>query len=222
MAELIAMTLFVYVGCGAAVSSQSMLGLNPEDTRSNSFLVAVALAFGIGISVLAYAIAPVSGGHINPAVTFAFMLLKGINPILGLLYIAAQCVGAVLGAALVYGTFASNQLMTLSGEKTPPFMLGVNGVSPGVPVGSGFLGELMGTYLLVFTVMMTAVYRHVSAQVKVGRAGKGIYFSDIVSLCKLLKFSFGAEYCLQHCSDCHWLVRLFGTRGAHPHHWMWY
>ena len=166
-AEFIAMTLFVYVGCGAAVSSQAMLGLNPEDTRSNTFLVAVALAFGIGISVLAYAIAPISGGHINPAVTFAFMLLKGIGPILGLLYIAAQCVGAVLGASLVYGTFASNQLMTLSGEKTPPFMLGVNGVSPGVPVGSGFLGELMGTYLLVFTVLMTAVYRHVSTHKRV-------------------------------------------------------
>jgi glycerol uptake facilitator-like aquaporin len=139
-----------------------MLGLNPEDTRSNTFLLAVAMAFGIGISVLAFAIAPISGGHINPAVTFAFVLLKGLNPILGLMYVAAQCVGAVLGAALVYGTFASSQLEHLSGSRTPPFMLGVNLVSPGIPVGSGFLGEMMGTLFLVFTVLMTAVYKHVS------------------------------------------------------------
>jgi glycerol uptake facilitator-like aquaporin len=162
MAEFIATALFVYVGCGAAVASQTMLGLDGSDSRSNSFLVVVALAFGLGISVLAYGIAPVSGGHINPAVTFALMVLGQMRIVLGMLYVAAQLVGAVLGAALVYGTFAAQELKLISGEETPPFLLGMNSVAPAISYGSAFLGEAMGTFLLVFTVLMTAVYKHVS------------------------------------------------------------
>lgn len=78
----------------------------------------------------------------NPAVTFAFMLLSDLNPVLGMLYVLAQCLGAMLGASLVYGTLASHQLETLDGDQTatPPFLLGVNSVTPGIPVGSAFLG----------------------------------------------------------------------------------
>ena len=160
VAEFIATTLFVYVGCGTAVSSQSILALDSTDTRSNTYLLAVAAAFGVGNAVLAYATTPISGGHINSAVTLAFVLLGDLNPLLGVQYVIAQCVGAILGASLVYGTFASNQLETLDGPKSPPFLLGVNSVTTGIPVGSAFLGELMGTFLLVFVVLMTAAYKH--------------------------------------------------------------
>jgi glycerol uptake facilitator-like aquaporin len=163
LAEFIGTTLFVYVGCGAAVASQSMLGLNPTDTRDNTFLVGTALAFGIAYSVLVYAVGPISGGHLNPAVTMAYLLLGEMHPILAAAYVMVQTFGAILGSALVFGTFASNKLEHLGGTHAPAFRLGMNMVSAGIPVGSAFLGELMGTLLLVFTVLMTAVYRHVSA-----------------------------------------------------------
>ena len=78
VAELLAMAMFVIVGCGTVVSSQSLAAFDPNSSLDNSFLTAVALAFGIGIVVLAYSIAPISGAHINPAVTFSFMLLGEI------------------------------------------------------------------------------------------------------------------------------------------------
>jgi len=149
LAEFIAMTLFVFVGCGAAVSSQAKDG--------DSFLVVVALAFGIGISVLAYTIAPISGGHINPAVTFAFMILGKMKLIEGLQYIVVQFLGAMFGAVLLWGSTDSSAF--ISGSVKTPFDLGANGVNSYISVASGFLVEAIGTYLLVWTVMMTAVHK---------------------------------------------------------------
>lgn len=102
-AEFIAMTLFVFVGCGTAVSSQAMRGFNEETTLDNTFLTAVSLAFGIGIAVLAYGIAPISGGHINPAVTTSFMILGKMDVVTGMIYIVSQFSGAMLGAAILWG-----------------------------------------------------------------------------------------------------------------------
>jgi len=161
VAEFVAMTLFVWVGCGTAVSAQAMLGFNPADTNDNTFLTAVAIAFGFGITVLAYTIAPISGGHINPAVTFAFVLLGDMTPMKGALYVLSQCLGALLGAAMVWGTTASGTLMDLDGDgdEAPPFLIGANTVQSALPLGCAFLGECVGTFLLVWTVLMTAVYR---------------------------------------------------------------
>lgn len=153
LAEFFATTLFVWVGCGTAVASLTLSTVN--DRVDNTFLTAVALAFGIGIAVLAYSIAPISGGHINPAVTFAFVLLGDFPLVKAAWYIAAQCLGAILGAALVYGSMLSQE-ETIS---NPPFLLGSNSVSPNLPVGSAFLAEAMGTFLLVWTVLMTAVHK---------------------------------------------------------------
>lgn len=131
-----------------------MFSFDPENPQDNSFLTAVAFAFGLVIAVLAYTIAPISGGHINPAVTFAFVLLGDMKITTGLMYVGIQCLGAVLGAALVWGSTAWR-----IGEDTPPFLLGVNQLHPDISQGSAFLGEAMGTFVLVWTVMMTAVYK---------------------------------------------------------------
>lgn len=61
IAEFFAMTLFVWIGCGTAVSTQSILALNPASVQDNTFHVSVSLAFGIAIAVLVYTIAPISG-----------------------------------------------------------------------------------------------------------------------------------------------------------------
>lgn len=176
-AEFFATTLFVWAGCGAAVATNRW-------TESGSFfdagaLVSIALAFGLTISVLAYSIGHISGGHINPAVTLAFMLLQLKSVVGGLLYMVAQCLGGIVGAFLVWGCNASitehcniddavgaqerisgvcSASLLPNGEYGPAFGLGANGVGPRTTNGCAFLLELMGTFLLVFTVLHAAVH----------------------------------------------------------------
>jgi MIP family channel proteins len=157
--EFVATTLFVYVGCGVAVSTQAFSAFDPDTKLDNDFLLAVSIAFGFAISILAYSVAPISGGHINPAVSFAFFILKDLPLIDFISYLFAQCCGATLGAALVWGSFASPKLEDAS-ESSPPYLVGSNFVHQEIPLGSAFLGEMMGTFLLVWTVLMTAVSVH--------------------------------------------------------------
>jgi glycerol uptake facilitator-like aquaporin len=114
-AEFVGVALFVWVGCGTAVSSQSILTLNPESAQQNAFLASVALAFGIAIMVLIYGIAPISGGHLNPAVTMAFVMLGKMDVVTGLRYVVSQCLGSIFGAGLVWGSTASTVIEEFSG-----------------------------------------------------------------------------------------------------------
>eukprot|EP00543_Licmophora_paradoxa_P014826 CAMPEP_0202464446 /NCGR_PEP_ID=MMETSP1360-20130828/61984_1 /ASSEMBLY_ACC=CAM_ASM_000848 /TAXON_ID=515479 /ORGANISM="Licmophora paradoxa, Strain CCMP2313" /LENGTH=119 /DNA_ID=CAMNT_0049087753 /DNA_START=1 /DNA_END=357 /DNA_ORIENTATION=- len=63
--------------------------------------------------------------------------------------------GAMLGAAILWGCSDSSVLK--NGDE-PPYLLGSNFVASDYPLGSAFLIEVMGTFLLVWTVMMTAVH----------------------------------------------------------------
>ena len=178
------MTLFVWVGCSTAVAAQAMQILNPGSTNDNTMLTAVSLAFGLGIAVLIYTIAPISGGHINPAVTLAFVVLGQMEIGTALMYIFSQCMGAVLGSLLVWGTTASQVLMDLEGDgegKTPPFLIGSNSVHPGLPLGSAFLGETLGTFVLVWTVLMTAVHKKsIAANIAPIAIGWSVMLSHLV------------------------------------------
>eukprot|EP00339_Tiarina_fusa_P006797 CAMPEP_0117047178 /NCGR_PEP_ID=MMETSP0472-20121206/32611_1 /TAXON_ID=693140 ORGANISM="Tiarina fusus, Strain LIS" /NCGR_SAMPLE_ID=MMETSP0472 /ASSEMBLY_ACC=CAM_ASM_000603 /LENGTH=277 /DNA_ID=CAMNT_0004759793 /DNA_START=42 /DNA_END=875 /DNA_ORIENTATION=+ len=158
-AEFVAMTLFVFVGCGTAVSSQAIDVFNNAEGTSSGFLIATSLAFGIGISVLAYTIAPVSGGHINPAVTTSLLLIGEIDAFTAAAYVVTQFVAAAFGAALVWGCMADQTLKDTQ-DDAPPFLLGSNTVTADLPLGSAFLIEVMGTFLLVWTVCMTAVSKN--------------------------------------------------------------
>mmetsp|Transcript_20207 Transcript_20207/g.35579 ORF Transcript_20207/g.35579 Transcript_20207/m.35579 type:complete len:301 (-) Transcript_20207:146-1048(-) len=155
-AEFVAMTLFVWIGCGTAVSSQSIDVIKDSQGTYAAFLLTTSLAFGTAIAVLAYSIAPVSGGHINPAVTTSLLLLGEIPILDAAAYIATQFVAAILGAALVWGTMKHSIVEDVQGGN-PPFLVGVNTVDSGISIGAAFLLEFLGTFLLVWTVCMTAV-----------------------------------------------------------------
>jgi MIP family channel proteins len=92
-AETLGTMLFVFLGAGSVVMNAATGGgLGP---------LGIGLAHGIGMAVIVSATMSISGGHMNPAVTFAIALAGKIDWRSATAYVVAQLVGAVLGAALV-------------------------------------------------------------------------------------------------------------------------
>ncbi|VAI35243.1 unnamed protein product [Triticum turgidum subsp. durum] len=85
-----------------------------------------------------------AGGHINPAVTFGLFVGRKLSLVRTVLYIVAQCLGAICGAGMVKG-IAGASYETLGG--------GANSVADGVSVGAGLGAEIAGTFVLVYTVL---------------------------------------------------------------------
>ena len=147
LAELIATLLFVFVGAGTVVVVTGVIDAKPE--ADAAALTAIALAHGLAIALLVAATAKISGGHINPAVTFGAVITGRMKLSTGVLYVAGQLVGAVIGALLleaaVVGQFEGNlgahalNLEVLDGE------------------GAGLMVEAVLTFVLVFTVFATAM-----------------------------------------------------------------
>src|SRR5215813_6757244 len=88
-AELIGTFVLVFGGCGSAVLAGEKIGF-----------LGVSLAFGLTLLTMAYAIGPISGCHINPAVTVGLVLSKKCDPRDVAGYIGAQIIGGILAAAL--------------------------------------------------------------------------------------------------------------------------
>ena len=86
LAEFIVTLLFVFLGAGSVVVSGGL----PNGDLDAARLGIIAVAHGLAIAILAYATANISGGHINPAVTFAAWMTNKISAARGLMFIAAQ------------------------------------------------------------------------------------------------------------------------------------
>lgn len=139
-AELIGTALLVVVGVGVAVLAP---GVGP---------LGIALAFGLVLTVLAYTIGPVSGCHINPAVTLGMALVGRIPARRAVGYFIAQIVGAIVGAGIVLAMANSR-----AGYSQAVNGLGTNGWGGHSPGGYGFTAaaivEILLTALLVLTVL---------------------------------------------------------------------
>ena len=129
-AEFVGTLVLVLFGCGAAV-----LGPAPFDQ------LAVSLAFGFAIVAMAYGIGPVSGCHVNPAVSLAAFVAGRMSAKDMVGYWAAQFLGAIAGAFLL-------SLIAKTGVEN----LGQNGWGP------GYLGEYGMHAALIFEVVMTAIF----------------------------------------------------------------
>lgn len=158
MAEFIGTFVLVLGGVGAAVLAGDRIGF-----------LGVSFAFGLSLLAMVYAIGPISGCHVNPAVTVGLSLAGKFENkhILG--YIVAQCLGAVLAAGvvlLIAKGIPGGYQASISG-------LGSNGyglASPeGYGAGAAFLAEVMLTFLLVLTVLGAT-----DAKAPVGFAGLAI------------------------------------------------
>ena len=124
IAEFIGAFTLIFIGAGAILTAGS---------TSTSDLLLVALAHGLAIGVMVSALAHVSGGHFNPAVTFGALVSRQISPRLAVVYWVAQLLGGLGGALALAGVFPASIWQ--------PYHLGTptlgNTVSLGWDVGIG-------------------------------------------------------------------------------------
>jgi MIP family channel proteins len=139
-AEFVATALLVFIGIGAVAVAAAGGGI-----------LGVALAFGLAYALLVAATIGISGGHINPAVSFAMLVTGRITIMRGVLYVAAQLIGAVVGMLLLHA-FLIDELIDSTGA-------GGNLINDQVVTSSmSAMGlEAVGTFILVWTVFAVAV-----------------------------------------------------------------
>jgi len=134
-AEGLAAFALVFAGCGAVVADAEYGGaLGP---------VGVSLTFGLVIMAMVYATGHLSGAHINPAVTLAFTLTSHFPAREAVVYVVAQCLGAVAGALLLLAVWPDQ-----------PAALGAT--VPSVSVGGALAYEAVLTAILMFVIVAVA------------------------------------------------------------------
>ena len=152
LAELIGTFSLVLFGCGAAViASYNVVG--PGGVSAFGIgLLGIAIAFGFAVVAMAYAIGGISGCHVNPAVTIGVLVAGKIGMKDAVGYIVSQCIGAVLGAAVLYLIVSGRP-----GYQMGEWALGSNGWGEGYLGGynmlSAFVIEAVMTFLFLFVIL---------------------------------------------------------------------
>jgi aquaporin Z len=152
VAEFVGTFFLVFFAVGVATLSFGK-GFAFNGTSISAGVVATALAFGIILLGLAYAIGPVSGCHVNPAVTIGF-LISGQMPLTEVIgYWIAQFLGAIAGAYTLYGVFTASPDYS---RKTTG--LGTDGWGSAslthISGGGAFGVEVIMTMAFVFVILM--------------------------------------------------------------------
>lgn len=132
--------VLVLMGCGSAVIAGSRVGF-----------LGIALAFGLSVLVMVYTIGPISGCHINPAITIAMWVNRKISGSLAGMYIASQILGGVVGAGIL-----AVVAMGLPGANIAIGGLGQNGYDALSPMGysltAGLVAEVVFTFLFLMVI----------------------------------------------------------------------
>src|SRR5690242_3871019 len=122
LAEFIGTFCLVLFGCGAAVLSGKTIPAAISDAPVGIGLLGISLAFGLAVVVMAYAIGPISGCHINPAISIAMMVNGKLKLNEGVGYIISQFAGATAAAGAIYAIQSG-----MPGFKMGEWALGSNG-----------------------------------------------------------------------------------------------
>jgi len=143
-AEAIGTFWLTFGGCGSAVISAGFLHLGIG-------LLGVALAFGLTLLTMAYAIGHISGCHLNPAVTVGLTAGGRFPPNLVIPYIIAQVVGAIVGAAVLYAIASGAPDFNLANGFAAN---GYGDHSPGkYGLGACLVSEVVLTMMFLFVIM---------------------------------------------------------------------
>jgi aquaporin Z len=149
MAEALGTGVLVFFGAGVATL---MFGFHFAGASTAAGVVATALAFGLVLLALVYTLGPVSGSHLNPAVTLGALLSGRIKPIEAGLYWIAQFVGGIAGALLLWAVLGRSPFYN-----RPVTGLGANGWGSASLVhigwGGAFLAEVILTAIFVYVIL---------------------------------------------------------------------
>ncbi|KAJ7976891.1 Aquaporin TIP1 [Quillaja saponaria] len=141
LAEFISTLIFVFAGSGSGVAFDK---LTNDGSTTPSGLISASLAHAFGLFVAVSISANISGGHVNPAVTFGAFIGGNITLLNGIVYWIAQLLGSVVASLLLK--------FVTGGLHVPTFSL-----SSGVGVWEGVVFEIVMTFGLVYTVYATAI-----------------------------------------------------------------
>src|SRR4029077_5943351 len=147
-AEFLGTALLVIFAVGTATLS---FGFKLAGASTSAGVVTTALAFGLVLLALAYTLGPISGCHVNPAVTMGFVVARRISISDAVGYWIAQFLGGFAGAVALWGIFEGASSYTKS------VGLGTNGWGKdsmiGLNVGGAFAAEVVLTFLFVLVVL---------------------------------------------------------------------
>jgi aquaporin Z len=160
MAEMIGTFVLVFGGVGSAVLAGTKIGY-----------AGVALAFGLSLLAMVYTIGPISGCHINPAVTFGAFLTGKISSRDAIAYVISQIIGAVVAAAIIL--LVANGVP--GGYDASVAGLGANGYGSHSPTGYSLLSALVVEIVLTMFLVLT-VLGSTDIKAPVGFAGVAIGF----------------------------------------------
>lgn len=139
-AEFIGIFALVFVG-GASIMSSAM-------SHNSNGLVIAAIAHGLILAIMVTATMRISG-HLNPAVTLGFLAARRIEPMMAMVYIVAQLLGAALASYALKAVFPA--------EIATATRLGGQSVASELSSGQAILCEFLATFFLTFVVFGTAV-----------------------------------------------------------------
>ncbi|MEC4884768.1 MAG: aquaporin [Scytonema sp. PMC 1070.18] len=149
LAEFVGTFLFVFAVIGS-IAAHRQTGQIPNLDWS-------ALAQGAALAAMVSATAAISGGHLNPAVTFGAWLTRKIDLKTAIAYIIVQITAGFTAAALLLGTFPSETLQAVGMGAAKLGSTGTTVLENHVTVGMGLLMEFILTFSLVFVVFGTAL-----------------------------------------------------------------
>ncbi|XP_036595362.1 aquaporin-8 [Trichosurus vulpecula] len=137
--ELLGSALFIFIGCLSVIENVEGVGrLQP------------ALAHGLALGVTIAFLGKISGGHFNPAVSLAVMLIGGLNYMMLIPFCISQVVGGIIGAALAKAVSTEERFLNASGAAFTT-------IGGDDQVGGAVVAEIVMTLFLILTVCMAAV-----------------------------------------------------------------
>lgn len=134
--EFIGTFMLVLLGCGSAVLAGDAIGT-----------VGIALAFGLAIVAIAYSVGRISGGHVNPAVSFAMFINKKMSGKDFICYVVAQVLGAFAGTGILALIISTTNLQGAG--------LGANGYggAMGLTMAGALAVEMITTCIFVLAIL---------------------------------------------------------------------
>jgi len=148
VAEFLGTFLLVFLAVGAAVSGIAGAVGAGSPAGPGSGVVGVALAFGFVLVFVAFAFGPVSGAHVNPAVTLAMVIARKMPVVEAVGYWIAQLLGAIVGAAVLKLLVSSFGVVDQTGG------LGTNGYGDHINATGAFVLETLLTFAFVLVILL--------------------------------------------------------------------